>query len=75
MDNKRMHRLHCNCRKKECSIGGRCNFENVVCQANIFPMENSHGISAGNWKQCLYNHRHHFTNPLFRNQTVLSKCF
>ena len=25
------------------------------------------GISAGNWKRGLYNHRHYFSNPRFRN--------
>ena len=33
------------------------------------------GISAGNWKQGLYNHRHSFSNPWLRNQTALSKYF
>ena len=37
-------------------MGGMCNSEKVVNQANIFPMENSKeekvyfGISAENWK-------------------------
>ena len=33
------------------------------------------GISAGNWKQRIYNHRHSFSNPSLRNQTALSKWF
>ena len=33
------------------------------------------GISAGNWKQRRYNHRHSFSNPRLRNQTALSKYF
>ena len=32
-------------------------------------------ISAGNWKQGLYNHRHSFSNSWLRNQTALSKYF
>ena len=41
-------------------MGGMCNLENVVYQANIFSMENSKeekvyiGILAENWKQRLY---------------------
>ena len=33
------------------------------------------GISAGNWKQGLYNHRHFFSKPWLRNQTTLFKYF
>ena len=33
------------------------------------------GISAGNWKQRLYNHRHPFSNPPLKNRTALSKYF
>ena len=71
-----------NCRvREECPVGGKCNFENVVYKATIFPMENRKeiiiyfGISAGNWKPRLYSHKHSFSNPSLRNQTVLSKCF
>ena len=32
-------------------------------------------ISAGNWKQRLYNQRHSFSNPQLRNQTAQSKYF
>ena len=53
----------CNCWvREECSVGGKCNSENVVCKAAIFPMENRKnikiyfGFSAGNWKQRLYSH-------------------
>ena len=62
-------------------MGGMCNSEKVVYQANIFPMENSKEekvdirISAGNWKQRFYNHRHSFSNLLLRNQTALMKWF
>ena len=30
------------------------------------------GISAENWKQRLYNHRHSFSNQRLRNQTALN---
>ena len=59
------------------SICNMCNSE----KATIFPTENSKeenlyiGISAGNWKQRFYNHRHSFWNPLLRNQTSLSRRF
>ena len=33
------------------------------------------GISVGNWKQRLYSHRHSFSHPSLRKQTVLSKLF
>ena len=33
------------------------------------------GISAGNWKQRWYTHRHSFSNPKLRYQTALSKYF
>ena len=62
-------------------MDGRCNSENVLYQASIFPMENrSYArvyvvFSAGNWKQRLYDNRHSFINPLLKNQTVLSKYF
>ena len=73
----------CNCRnKEECPLGGRCNSRNVVYQACISPMEQqSDGervyirISAGNWKQRQYNHKHSFSNPKHRYQTALSKYF
>ena len=71
----------CNCRSKEkCPLGGRCNSRNVVYQARISPIEHKRdgervyiGISAGNWKQRYYNHRHSFSNPKLRYQIVLSK--
>ena len=60
-------------------MGGMCNSEKVVYQANILPMENNEkvyiGISAGNRKQRFYNHKHSFSNPLLRNQTTLSRWF
>ena len=75
--------MSCNCRRKgECSQVRRCNPSNVVYQACISPIEHYNdgerayiGISAGNWKQGLYNHRHSFSNPRLRNQSVLSKYF
>ena len=33
------------------------------------------GISAGNWRQRLYNHRHSSSNPRLRNQTAVSGYF
>ena len=73
----------CNYRNKEvCPLGGRCNSRNAVYQACISPMEQQRdgervyiGISAGNWKQRDYNHKHSFSNPKLRYQTVLSKYF
>ena len=73
----------CNCRSKgECPLGGRCNSKNVVYQTWISPIERNNngervyiGISAGNWKQRLYNYRHSFSNLRLRNQTALWKCF
>ena len=73
----------CNCRnKEECPFGGRCNSRNVVYQACIFPMEQQRdwervyiGISAKNWKQRYYNHKHSFSNPKLRYETALSKYF
>ena len=73
----------CNCRSKgECPLGERCKSRNIVYQECIYPMEHNNdgervyiGISAGNWKQRLYNHRHSFFNPRLRNQTALSKYF
>ena len=75
--------VSCNCRSKgECTLGGQCNMKNVVYQAGISPMEHDNdgervyiGISAGNWKQRLYNHRHSFFHPWLRNQTALSRYF
>ena len=73
---------YCSRRKEECPLGGRCNSKNVLYQACISPMEHNNdgerdnvGISAWNWKQGLYNHRHSFSNPRLRNQTSLSKYF
>ena len=73
----------CNCRnKEECPLGGHCTSRNVVYQACISPMEQQKdgervyiGISTGNWKQRWYNHKHSFSNPKLRYQTVLSKYF
>ena len=73
----------CNSRNKEkCPLGGRCTTMNVVYQACISPMEQQKdrervyiGISAGNWKQRWYSHRHSFSNPKHRYQTALSKYF
>ena len=49
---------------------------------SISPMEQQRdgeriyiGISAGNWKQRWYSHRHSFSNPKLRYQTALSKYF
>ena len=67
--------------QKQLPRWGECNSENVVYQATILPKENETdkkiyiGISAGNWKQRLYNHRHSFTQESLRNQTALSKIF
>ena len=61
--------------------GRKVLLQNVVYEANIFPMESSNeekvyiGISAGNWKEWFYNYKHPFTNLLLRNQTVLSRWF
>ena len=33
------------------------------------------GISTGNWKQRLYNHKHSFSNPRLKNPIALSKYF
>ena len=45
----------CNCRvREECPVGSKCNSENIVYKATIFPKENRKdikiyfGISAGN---------------------------
>ena len=72
----------CNCRSKgECLLGRCCNLRNVIYLACISPMEHNDGkrvyigISAGNWKPRLYNHRHSFSNLRLRNQTALSKYF
>ena len=55
--------VSCNCwRKWECSLGGRCKSKYVMYQTCISLMEINNdgervykGISAGNWKQGLYN--------------------
>ena len=72
----------CNCRiKGGCLLSRRCNKKNVVYQACISLLEHNNGkkvyigISSGNWKQKIYNHRHSFSNPWLRNQTALSKYF
>ena len=53
---------------------GRCITENVVYQANIFPIENIKDkkiyIRIGNK---FYNDRHSFSNPSLRNQAALSR--
>ena len=64
----------CNSRnKEECLLGGRCNSRNVIYQACISLMEQQRDgervyieISAGNWKQRCYNHKHSFSNPKLR---------
>ena len=54
-------------------MGGMCNFEKVVHQENIFPMENSkekkvyNGISVRNWKLRFYDYKVSFSSPLLRN--------
>ena len=72
----------CNWRvREECSVGGKCNSENVVYKTTIFTMENRKdikmyfGISTGNWKLSHYTPKHSFSNPSLRNQTALSKLF
>ena len=73
----------CNCRnKEECPLGGRCNSRKVAYQVCISPIEQQRdgervniGISAGNWKQRWYHHKHSFSNPKLRYQTALSKYF
>lgn len=55
--------------------------ENVVYKATIFPKENTKdirtyiGISAGSWKQRLYNHRHSFSDAALKRQTALSQHY
>ena len=40
MKDKGEHTSLCNCKiKKECPMGRKCNSENIVYQANIFPIE------------------------------------
>ena len=73
----------CNCRSKgECPFGRVYNSKNVAYQACISPMEHNIdgkrvyiGISVGNWKQGLYNHRHSLSNPRLINETSPSKYF
>lgn len=55
-------------RKTECPVGGKYMSKNVVYETTIFSEENVNlkkiyfGISAGSWKQRLYNHGHTFSN-------------
>ena len=62
-------------------MGGSCNSENIDTKL-IFSSNESKfeekvciGISTGNWKQKLYNHRHSFTDLFLRNQTVLWRYY
>lgn len=57
----------CNCRNSAlCPVEGKCRALNVIYQATIYPKENKINhhiyiwISAGEWKQRLYTHRHFF---------------
>lgn len=67
----------CSCRNKDlCPIGGKCMYKNVVYEATIFPEENRNekkryiGISAGDWKQRLYSHRHSFRHRYLQKPNV-----
>ena len=82
VDRQGLSKLLCNCMvREECPVGSKCNSENVAYKATIFPMKNRKDIkiyfriSSGNWKQRLYSHRHSFSHPSLRNQTVLSEWF
>ena len=73
---------HSNCRvKEECPMDGNCNLENVIYWYNIFPKECHFkekiyiDISSLKLKFRWYNHKLSFTNPLLKNQMVLSKCY
>ena len=67
------------CRRKgECPLGRWCDSKNVIYQVRISPMEHNSdgervyiGISTGNRKLRLYNHRHSFSNLRLRNQTTI----
>ena len=69
----------CNCRnKEECPLGGRCNSRNSYTRHAFLLWDGERGyigISAGNWRQRWYNHKHSFSNPKLRYQTALSKYF
>lgn len=72
----------CNCRNSNlCPVKGKCRASNVIYQASNYPKENSlnhhiyTGISAGEWKQRLYNYGHSSSNPRLKHQTAFSKRF
>ena len=72
-NNEGTDRIPCNSRiKDERLLDGRCNSENEVYLVCIFTMQHKNdgeriyiGISAGNWKEQLYYHRHSFPNQQF----------
>lgn len=78
-DTTRMEKSTCNCRTgSECPVEGICMAENTIYEATIFPKEKVEekkiyiGISAGDWKHRLYNHRQSFKNKCKKSQTALS---
>ena len=69
--------LPCNCRKKhECPLDGKCRAENIaykyIASVHGYPNKVYLG-TAGDFKQCFYNHQMSFNNDGHSTDTTLSK--
>ena len=70
----------CNCwSNKKCPLNVNCEVHNVICKCNvsatqIFKQHIYLGITEGNWKERLYNHKQSFKGKKYKNNTKLS-CY
>ena len=72
----------CNCRRKDtCPLKNKCNIENAVYMATIFPKEHKEkkkyyiGVAKGPWKLRFNNHTQSFKRRESGNSTALSQHY
>ena len=81
-NNNNCIKKECNCKPREiCPMNGRCNLNNVIYQAIIYPKEEITdkktyiGLASTKWKQRFLNHKFTFSHEHLKNHTALSKHF
>ena len=81
-NNNNYVKKECNCKSRDnCPMNGRCNLNNVIYQAIIYPKENITdqktyiGLTSTKWKERYSNHKFTFSHEHLKHHTALSKQF
>ena len=67
----------CNCRKRECPLGGNCLISEIVYKATVKPDKGDckvyYGLTENTFKKRWDSHQTSFRHQNYRNATELSK--